>query len=82
MTSVRYVPALGKNLISLRTLDDLGYKGMFSDEKLSIYRGSELVLKGIKRNNLYVFENVTLSSSMVCNVTLSSSMVCASVSHQ
>ena len=45
---------------------------MFSDGELSIYQGSELVLKGIKRNTLYVFEGVTLSSSAVC----------ASVSHQ
>ena len=71
LTRVRHVPALGKNLISLGALDDLGYNGAFSDGELSIYRGLELVLKGIKRNTLYVFEGVTLSSSAVC----------ASVSH-
>ena len=69
---MRHVPTLGKNLISLGTLDDLGYNGVFSDGELSIYRGSELVLKGIKRNTLYVFEGVTLSSFAVC----------VSVSHQ
>ena len=71
LTRVRHDPALGKNLISSSTLDDLGYNGVFSDEELSIYKGSELVLKDIKRNTLYVFEGLTLSSSAVC----------ASVSH-
>ena len=50
----------------------MGYNGVFSGGKLSIYRGSELVLKGIKRNTLYVFKGVTLYSSAIC----------ASVSHQ
>ena len=31
LTRVRHVPTLGKNLISLGSLDDLGYNGVFSD---------------------------------------------------
>ena len=37
LTRVRHVPALGKNLISLGTLDDLGYTIVFLDGELSIY---------------------------------------------
>ena len=51
---MRHVPALGKNMISLGILDDFGYHDVFSKGELSIYKGSELVLKGIKRNTLYV----------------------------
>ena len=64
LTRVQHVPTLGKNLISLGTLDDLGYNGVFSHGELSIYRGSELVLKGWSYGKiLYVFEGVILSSS-------------------
>ena len=38
LTRVRYVPTLGKNLISLGTLDDLGYNSVFLDGELFIYQ--------------------------------------------
>ena len=44
LTRVWHVPTLGKNSISLGTLDDLGYNGVLSDRELYIYRGFELVL--------------------------------------
>ena len=67
LTRMRHVPTLGKNLISLDTLNDFGYNGVFSNWELSIYRGSELVFKDIKRNTLYVFEGITLSISAIAH---------------
>ena len=53
-------------------MDNLGYNDVFSEGELSVYSGSELALKGIKRNTLYVFKGATLSSFAIY----------ASVSHQ
>ncbi|XP_057525492.1 uncharacterized protein LOC130804877 [Amaranthus tricolor] len=65
LTKVRHVPALEKNLISLGTLDDLGLKGEFSNGEVSFFKGSDLILKGVKVKSLYVFQGVTLLSSAV-----------------
>ena len=48
LTRVRHVPALGKNLISLGTLDDLGFSGKFYNGELSVFKGSKLILRGKK----------------------------------
>ena len=48
LTKVRHVPALGKNLISLGTLDNLALKGEFSNGEVSVFKGSTLILRDIK----------------------------------
>ena len=76
LTRVQRVPALGKNMISLGALDDLGYNnGELSDKELSIYKGSNLVLEGIRRNTLHVFKGVTLSSFAVCASVINQVMI-------
>ena len=66
---MRHVPALGKNLISLGTLDDLGFKGEFSNGEVSVFKGSNLILKGVKVKSLYVFQGVTLLLLVLLLVT-------------
>ena len=55
LTRVRHVPTLEKNLISLVTLDDLGFSGKFCNGEVSVFKGSKLILKGIKEKSPYVF---------------------------
>ena len=64
LKDVRYVPQLKKNLISVGTL-----------EALKMSSGSLVVLKGLRRNNLYylkgrtVTENLTASEHLEDNST-------------
>jgi hypothetical protein len=46
LTDVRHIPNMSKNLISLGTLDDKGYKYSDGDEVLKVSKGSLIVLKG------------------------------------
>ncbi|XP_074264972.1 putative mitochondrial protein AtMg00300 [Silene latifolia] len=66
LTNVRHVPALGKNLISLSLLSDLGYEFQSKGEILSVTKGSSLVLKGVKQNSLYVLQGETLTNFASC----------------
>ena len=51
---VRYVPTLGRNLISLGRLDTLGYRYSIRDGVKQVCRGSLMMMKGKKTNgNLY-----------------------------
>ncbi|PKU72844.1 Retrovirus-related Pol polyprotein from transposon TNT 1-94 [Dendrobium catenatum] len=60
LKDVRHVPDLKRNLISLGTLDDSGY--IFRSERglLRISKGALVIMKGIKRNGLYVLQGATL----------------------
>ena len=55
LNKVRHVPALGKNSISLGTLNDLGFKGEFSNGEMNVFKGSDLILMGVKEKSLCVF---------------------------
>ena len=52
---VRYVPNLKRNLISLGTLDEEGYTYKLKKGVLKASKGSLVILKGDKKNGLYVF---------------------------
>ena len=52
LKEVRYVPQLKRNLISVGTLEALGHRVFIRDSVLKMTRGSMVVLKGIRRNNL------------------------------
>ena len=54
LTRVRYIPELKRNLISLGTLDELGCCYKAEDGCLNVYKNKNLVLKGVKRNGLYI----------------------------
>ncbi|KAL3623657.1 hypothetical protein CASFOL_032473 [Castilleja foliolosa] len=56
LTSVCYVPDLRRNLISVGMLDDLGYDIKASQGRIKILKGSLVMLKGIKKNEIYILE--------------------------
>ena len=53
LKDVRFVPQLKKNLISIRALEAQGLKRTLRDGILKMLKSSMVVLKGIRRNNLY-----------------------------
>ncbi|XP_019057165.1 PREDICTED: uncharacterized protein LOC109116374, partial [Tarenaya hassleriana] len=60
LTEVRYVPNLKKNLISLGTLESKGYTVTIRDGILKVVSGALVVLKGVRKNNLYYFKGSTV----------------------
>ena len=52
LTSVRHVPDLKKNLISLGVLDSDGYKFTGQDGVLKVFKGALVVMKAEKVRNL------------------------------
>ena len=59
LTDVRYIPDLKRNLISLGTLDSIGLSYKASSGSLSVMKGSLIVMKGEKKNGLYVLKGRT-----------------------
>ncbi|KAH9662167.1 hypothetical protein KPL70_024758 [Citrus sinensis] len=53
---VRHAPRLKRNLISLGMLDSLGYFFKSRSGGLEIRKGTEIVMKGVKENGLYVLQ--------------------------
>ena len=53
LKDVRYVPQLKKNLISVGALKVQDLRGTFEEGVLKMSSSSLVVLKGIRRNNLY-----------------------------
>jgi len=53
LTDVRHLPELKKNLISLKTLDDIGCRYIAESGVLKISQGVMTMMKGNKVNTLY-----------------------------
>ena len=53
LKEVRYVPQLKRNLIIVGVLKILGLEVSIRDGVLKMTKGSMVVLKGVRRNNLY-----------------------------
>ena len=53
LKDVRFIPQLKRNLISVGTLKVLGLKVSIRDGVLKMVKGSMVVLKDVRRNNLY-----------------------------
>jgi hypothetical protein len=61
LTDVRHIPTMFNNLISLGTLDNLGYKYFTSGGVLNVSKGSLIVMKGVmKSTNLYILSGDTI----------------------
>jgi len=60
LKEVRYVPQLKRNLISVGALEALGLVISIRDGALKIIKGSMVVIKGIRRNNLYYLKGSTV----------------------
>jgi hypothetical protein len=55
LTDVRHVPTMFRNLISLSTLDNIGYKYFTLGGVLKVSKGSFVVMKGVMKSaNLYI----------------------------
>ena len=57
MKKVRYVSQMKKNLISVGILKILGLELSIKDGVLKMTRGSMMVLKGVRRNDLYYLKD-------------------------
>ena len=59
LTDVRYIPKLKKNLISLGTLESKGFTIIMQHGMLKVVSGALVVMKGIRNNNLYLYQGKT-----------------------
>ena len=59
LTDVQYIPKLEKNLISLGTLESKGFTIILQNGILKVVLGALVVMKGIRRNNLYLYQGST-----------------------
>ena len=59
LTDVRYIPKLEKNLISLGTLESKVFTIIMQNGILKVVSGALVVMKGIRRNNLYLYQGST-----------------------
>ena len=64
LKEVRYVPHLKRNLISIGALEALGLAVSIRDGVLKIIKGSMVVLKGVRRNNLYYLNGSTITGQV------------------
>jgi hypothetical protein len=60
LTDVRYIPEMRKNLISLSTLDNLGYSFFYGSGVLKVLKGALIVMKGNQIGKLYVLHGSTV----------------------
>ena len=66
-----------KNFISVGILEALGHGVSIRDGVLNMTRGSIVVLKGVRRNNLYYLMGSTVTERMTTSI--SSGDVCTQV---
>ena len=59
LTDVRYILKIEKNLISLGTLESKGFTIIMQNGILKVVSGALVVMKGIRRNNLYLYQGST-----------------------
>ncbi|KAH9697287.1 hypothetical protein KPL71_023550 [Citrus sinensis] len=71
LKEVRYVPELKRNLISLGMLDQMGLSIKLESGELRISNGDGVVMKGYKRNGVYILNGETITG--VSGVSISSS---------
>jgi len=61
LEEVRYIPRLKQNLISLGESEKKGYVFKRERRVLKVLRGSLVVIKAVRRNNLYALEAILIS---------------------
>jgi hypothetical protein len=64
LTNVRYVPRMRRNLISLGTLEAMGYKYVVDNGVLKVTQGNRVILKGNRINNLYYLQGSTVTGTV------------------
>ena len=68
LKEVMYVPQVKKNLISVGALEALGDRVSVRDGVLKMTRGSMVVLKGVRRNNLYYLMSSMVTGRVVTSI--------------
>ena len=61
---MRYVPQLKKNLSSVRALEAQDLSGTLGESVLKMFSGSLVILKDIRRNNLYYLKNSAIAENL------------------
>ena len=61
---MRYVPQLKRNLISVGDLEALGLVISIRDGVLKMIKGSMVVMKGVRRDNLYYLKGSTVTGQV------------------
>jgi len=69
LKEVRYVPQVKMNLISVGTLEALGHGVSDRDDVLKMTRGSMVVLKGLRRNNLYYLMGSAITGRVATSIS-------------
>jgi hypothetical protein len=70
LTDVRHVPTMFRNLISLSTLDNMGYNYFTSGGVLKVSKGYLIVMKGVmKYANLYILSGDTIIGTATVSST-------------
>ena len=70
MKDVRYVPQLTRNLISIGVLKVLGLKVSVRDGVVNMIKGSMVVLKGVRCNNLYYLKGSMVTGQVTTSTNL------------
>ena len=65
LQEVRYFPHLNKNLISVGALEMQGLRGTLREGILKMFNSSLIVLKDIRRNNLYYLKSSAVTENLV-----------------
>lgn len=76
LTWVRYIPGLKRNLISLGTLESLGYRYSAEGGVLKVLQGALVIMKANRKGNLYALEGSTTvvsTTSITAKPTVSTS---------
>lgn len=60
LQQVRYVPELKRNLISLGTLESIGYSFKSENGIMKVLKGSLVVMKAMRKNSLYILLGNTI----------------------
>jgi len=69
LKEVRYVPQLKRNLISVGTLKALGPLVSIRDGVLKMTKGSMVVMKGVRQNNLYYLKGTTVTGQVKTSIS-------------
>jgi len=70
LKEVRYVPQVKKNLISVGTLKALSHGISIRDDILKMTKGSMVVLKGVRRSNLYYLMGSIVTGRVATSIFL------------
>jgi len=69
LKEVRYVPQLKRNLISVGVLEALGLMVSIRDGVLKMIKGSMVVMKGVRWNNLYYLKGGTVTGQVETSIS-------------